>query len=538
MNIFRTSTAILLALGAASVTTSHAQEAQTPKLPIVRGSANLQDRGEYIDQMIADFVAKNQLPGLTMAIVQAPYIPRSAGYGKASLGHDELASTRTMWNVGPITQAFTAVAVMQLKERGKLALTDPIGKFVDGLPDAWRRVTVMELLQHSSGIPDYRPMLDNSQRYAPRDLIRLVADQPLLFRSGTDVRLSATDSTLLALAIEKAGGMPFHEFVRKYQIETEGLPATMFAADFASKAAIDRPSPAPVNDNQHSKFKSDPRFINPVEPATGYRAVNGALVEVGAPVSANLFGFGDLWSSAEDISKWDIGLAGSTLIKDAADRDIIYKPTKLANGSVVPAMAGWEFTHHPGFMEIKGDSPGFSSYLSRFTQSSELVCVTLLTNKEGVDLTVLARDIAVAYKDDLGPKTVRRSLVAEESKFGPEETVERIKASLAGAKVPLFATFDHQANASAVGDKLRPTTVVVFGNPKVGTKLMQDEQTVGFDLPLRLLVWQDDMGRTWVGYPDLDDMAERYGIADRATVDQMAKALRTVVSRAANVYQY
>jgi CubicO group peptidase (beta-lactamase class C family)/uncharacterized protein (DUF302 family) len=514
------------------------QSAPSPRLPIQRGNANLQDRGEYIDQLVADFIAKNKLPGLTMAIVQAPYIPRSAGYGKTSLDHDELASTRTMWNVGPITQGFTAVAIMQLKESGKLTLADPISKYVDDLPAAWRKVTILELMQHASGIPDYRELLDNSRSYSPKELIALVASKPVLFKSGTEVRQSATNATLLAMAIEKASGMSFHDFVWKGQIETVGLPSTMFVSDMATKAAEDRPDPTPTDRNQHSKFTSDPRFINPVEPATGYQMTNGQMVAVPRAASENLFGFGNIWSSAEDISKWDIGLAGSVLIKEAADRDVVYKPTKLANGTVVPAMIGWEFTHHPGFMEIKGNSPGFSSYLSRFTQSSELVCVTLLTNKEGVDLTVLARDIAAAYKDDLGPSIYRRSIIAEESKYGPAETIARIKSNLAAAKVPVFATFDHAANAEGVGEKLRPTTVIVFGNPKVGTKLMLDEQSIGLDLPLRVLVWQDEIGRTWIGYPDLDMLAARYGINDPATVTAVGKALEMVVNRAANVYSY
>jgi CubicO group peptidase (beta-lactamase class C family)/uncharacterized protein (DUF302 family) len=532
-------TALALALATTMLSPiGPAQAQQSPGIPIVRGDARLQDRGVFIDQLIADFIAKHGLPGLSMAIVQAPYIPRSAGYGKTSLDHDELASTRTLWNVGPITQAFTAVAVMQLKERGRLRLEDPIGTLVDDLPAAWREVTVMQLLQHSSGIADYRDALEGNRRYAPRELVALVASRPLLFQSGTQVRLSATNSTLLALAVERASGMSFHDFVRRNQIEAEGLPATMFAGELAEKAAVDRPVPAPAHDNQHSRFKSDVRFINPVEPATGYHLVDGGLVAATPESSANLFGFGDLWSSAEDISKWDIGLAGSTLIREAVNRDVIYKPTRLANGTVVPAMAGWEFTRHPGFMEVKGNSPGFSSYLSRFTESAELVCVTLLTNKEGVDLTVLARDIAAAYRADLGPAFANRDLVAQESKYGAAETVARIKAGLDAAGVPVFATFDHAANARGVGEALRPTTVVTFGNPRIGTRLMQDDQTVALDLPLRVLVWEDGMGRSWIGYPDLEALASRYGINDPATVAAMGRAVQAVVDRAANVYTY
>ena len=121
-----------------------------------RGKADLSVRGTYIDQRIAEFMAANDVPGLAMAIVQAPYIPRSTGYGRASLAHDELASTRTMWAIGPMTQGFTAVAVFQLQEAGKLDVHDPIDKHLSALPPAWAKITILDLLQHASGIPDYR----------------------------------------------------------------------------------------------------------------------------------------------------------------------------------------------------------------------------------------------------------------------------------------------------------------------------------------------------------------------------------------------
>ncbi len=98
----------------------------------------------------------HKLYGMTMAIVQAPYIPRSAGYGRASANYGELASTKTMWSIGPISQGFTDVAIMQLYERGKLDIRAPIAKYLANHPAAWQTIRVYELLQHASGISDYR----------------------------------------------------------------------------------------------------------------------------------------------------------------------------------------------------------------------------------------------------------------------------------------------------------------------------------------------------------------------------------------------
>lgn len=508
----------------------------SPAYRLWRGNPVLESHGVTVDQIIADFVRKHHLPGITMAIVQAPYIPRSAGYGVIDLHKDELASTKTMWNIGPITQGFTAVAIMQLKEQGKLSLNDPMSKYLTDVPTAWGKITILQLLQHASGLPDFREAgYDPARAYSPVQLVDLVRSKPLLFENGTDVRLSATNFILLGMMIERISNMSYHDYIDRYQIEPLHLGSTMFASDFAAQSFLDRPERSTFL--QHDKFKTQVPYINPVEPATGYMGDGAALTPIDPMASVNLYSYGGIWSSAQDISFWDIGLAGDLLVKDKADRDLIYKPTTLANGNVVPAMAGWEFTQH-GFMEVKGSSPGFSSYLSRFTAPDDLVCVTLLTNKEGVDLTDLAREIADAYKTGLGADVDPAKVITQESKYSVAETVARIKAHLATQKVPLFAIYDHAANAESVGLPLRPTQVIVFGNPKVGTKLMQERQAAAIDLPLRLSVWQDDRNRVWVGYQNINDLGSAYGVKDEATLAVIDKFLGELVGKAANVYAY
>ena len=144
-----------------------------------RGNAALSVRGKFIDQRIAEFMEKNDVPGMTMAIVQAPYIPRSAGYGRASLADDELASTKTMWNIGPLTQGFTTVAIFQLHEAQKLDLRDTIGQISadsagglgqdDGLPAPAAR------LRHSR-LPD-QPGLQGRPGLQARRSDRVVVGQ-------------------------------------------------------------------------------------------------------------------------------------------------------------------------------------------------------------------------------------------------------------------------------------------------------------------------------------------------------------------------
>jgi len=160
--------------------------------------------------MVYEFMEEQQIPGITLAIVQAPYITRVAGYGLSDIGQQRLASTKTVWNVGPMSQGYAAVAIVQLFELGKINLKDKASKYLPDLPSTWNGITILQLLQHASGIPDYRSQsgYDASKNQSSGDLITMVKDIPLAFAPGTDVARSATNFLLLALIVEKASGVP------------------------------------------------------------------------------------------------------------------------------------------------------------------------------------------------------------------------------------------------------------------------------------------------------------------------------------------
>ena len=115
-------------------------------------------------------------------------------------------------------------------------------------------------------------------------------------------------------------------------------------------------------------------------------------------------------------------------------------------------------------------------------------------------------------------------LVTLPSAHGATETVERLKALLAQKGIEVFAHIDHAAGAKKVGLPLRPTQVLIFGNPWAGTPLMQARQTVGLDLPLRVLVWEDGEGKVWLTYRPVKDLARQHHISDR---DETVRALDT-----------
>jgi uncharacterized protein (DUF302 family) len=125
-------------------------------------------------------------------------------------------------------------------------------------------------------------------------------------------------------------------------------------------------------------------------------------------------------------------------------------------------------------------------------------------------------------------------LVTIKSALGPEETMKRLEAEVKAKGLTVFAHVDHAAGAAAVNLPLRPTEVLIFGNARGGTPLMQAAQTTGIDLPLKALVWQDAQGKTWLSYNEPAFIAQRHGVdAHRVPAVAAIAELLDAVTKAA-----
>ena len=124
-----------------------------------------------------------------------------------------------------------------------------------------------------------------------------------------------------------------------------------------------------------------------------------------------------------------------------------------------------------------------------------------------------------------GLKTVK-------SEFGPEKTMDRLEAEIKAHGMTIFARINHAALAAEAGLALRPTEVILFGNPRGGTPLMQAKQTMGIDLPLKALVWQDAPGQTWLSYNEPAWLATRHEITGLdGPLAVMTKALGNIAAK-------
>lgn len=187
-------------------------------------------------------------------------------------------------------------------------------------------------------------------------------------------------------------------------------------------------------------------------------------------------------------------------------------------------------------MDIKGNVSGHSAFLSRFTDASELVCVTLLANKEGVDLTNLGRRIAAAFDSDkMGTGANDNLLYTYESQFSVPETMTRIEQTLHTMAFPSLPS-SITGKTPKKWDYNSSPTVIVFGSSKVGTKLMQDNPSISIELPLKISVWEDKNGSVWATFPQMRTMAAEYGLEAEPVIGKMQELLEKIVIKGASVY--
>jgi len=315
-----------------------------------------------LDPTIRKEMAKRQIPGLSLAIVRDGKVELARGYGMADLELSVPARPGTVYEIGSITKQFTAAAVMQLVEEGRIALDGKITKLVPGLPGAWDGVTVRHLLTHTSGIksttsiPGFQKNLRKD--YPQEEVIKLVADYPLQFKPGERWEYSNTGYFVLGMLLEKVGGKAYGELLRERIFAPLGMSSTR-ANDLSA-----------VIPNR----------------AAGYTLEKDGLHNADYLSMTQPFAAGVLVSTVEDLARWDAALQGEKVLK-AASKQEVFSPARLNDGSATTYGFGWSFGTISGHRVIGhgGGIPGFSSSLARFVDDGVTIIVLMNTDSASAD---------------------------------------------------------------------------------------------------------------------------------------------------------
>jgi len=342
-------------------------------------------RADKVDDYLKAEMAKRHIPGLSVAVVQDGKVVKEQGYGLANVELSVPATVDTVYMLASISKQFTATGIMLLVRDGKVGLDDGAGKYLDGLPKTWRGVTVRQLLNQISGIPEWVPNPNKDpllKTYTLAEITRRAAAKPLAFTPGSRFEYSNTNYNLLAGIIEKASGSPCGEFLRARIFGPLGMSAT---------GPYD---PMEIVGNR----------------AAGYIRLGGKLFNNTLVYDPSLFsGAGGLQSTVGDMVKWDAALAAGTLLP-ASDLAQMWTPPALPNGAHSGYGMGWVNQRLNGHRVLwhNGSLPGAMGFSGLFPEDH--LTVILLSNMSPLDgfdeaypFLPLGQGVAALYIPALAP---------------------------------------------------------------------------------------------------------------------------------------
>ena len=297
-----------------------------------------------IDAATAPYVASNNFTGV-IRVSRGGQLLVERAYGLASYEHNVANTSNTRFHIASISKAFTAAAVFLLIERGKLALTDPVTKFLPDYPKG-DTIQIQHLLAHTSGIPNLGgPDWEREERLVqtPSSLVKLFADKPLDFPPGSKSAYSNSNYNLLAAILERITSRPYGEGMRQLVFEPLELRATSHHGDM-TEAIVNRAIGVEPDGINGIRF---PRYID-----WSGRAGSGSLV-----------------TTAADLDKFVETLFGGRLVSPAS-LQLILAP---AEGNAY----GWAREERDGRKQMRagGRSPGFNSSIERYLDDGTTVIV-------------------------------------------------------------------------------------------------------------------------------------------------------------------
>jgi CubicO group peptidase (beta-lactamase class C family) len=317
-----------------------------------------------LEQVIQPYVQSKTFMG-SVLVARDSKVILSKGYGSANLEWNVPNTPTTKFRLGSITKQFTAASILLLEERGKLKLEDPIKMYLPDAPTAWDRITIFNLLTHTSGIPNFTSLAEYKTLQLsdtpPAKTIATVRDRPLDFFPGEKMSYSNSGYILLGYVIEKITGASYEQFVR----DSIFTPLGMKDSGYDSNSAIIERRAA-----GYSPSPSGP--------------INAGYVHMSIPHAA-----GALYSTTEDLLRWEQGLFGGKVVS-AASLKKMTTPFKnnYALGVVVRTADGRTVVNHGGGIE------GFNTFLAYYPDDK--LTVVVLSNINGPTPNAIATKLATA----------------------------------------------------------------------------------------------------------------------------------------------
>ena len=345
-----------------------------------------QEASDSVDAYLRREISTRRIPGLSVAVIRNGRVEKLAAYGVASLEFGVSATPSTLFNVASITKAFTAVAVMMQVEAGKLTLDDSIGHHLDSLPAAWRSVTVRQLLNNTSGLPDLsdNPYTAHSIAKTVPEAFRLLGDRPVEFSAGSKWSYNQTNYMLLGMLIEKLTGLPFDRYCVGRFFEPVGSQSAAFG---------DARTVIPSRATGYTMFRLDPAPPRRLDRPEVLYYESEPLTYAGGGLNVSVTGF----------AAWLVALEGGRFVTRRSLGEI-WNPAKLANGDIYnrPQTSsvwtayglGWVLIPRSAHQAVGGTGGLRAAF---FIYPDDHLAVVILTNLQGAGPESLVEGVAKFY---------------------------------------------------------------------------------------------------------------------------------------------
>jgi CubicO group peptidase (beta-lactamase class C family) len=338
--------------------------------------------GTQADAVVRSAMRTHQIPGVSLGVIRDGHLIKSTGYGWANVELRVPVSAASLFQSGSVAKQFTATAVMMLVQEGKIALDDPVSKYLpEAHAAAWGEASVRQLLSHTAGIPDIfgeldetsytKGILDFRRDYSEEELLRTYLALKLDFKPGEKWNYSNTGYEILGFLIHRVTGEFYGDFLQKRIFG----PLSMRSTRIISEEDI------------------VPNRVS------GYRIIDGKLKnqEWIAP-SLNTTADGGLYTNVIDLAKWDAALYTEKLLPRPMLAEM-WAPVRLNSGETYPYGFGWELgavNAHP-LIYHTGSNQGFYISIARYLQDRLTVIVlTNLDSSHSIPLEI-AEKVAAAY---------------------------------------------------------------------------------------------------------------------------------------------
>ena len=319
---------------------------------LLLGTAHANDATQRADQLMQKY--QGNVPGASLLVIKdgKPLLRR--GYGMANLEQHEQASPATNYRLASVSKQFTAAAILLLAEDGRLKLDDSVRHWLPSLPAMADKVTLRQLLSHTGGLIDYEDLMPASttEQLNDNDVLRMLsATTKSYFAPGTAYRYSNSGYVLLGLVIEKASGTTLPAFLQQRIFQPLHMVHTLMYVRGGPEVS-------------HRAY--------------GYSEQNGTWKRTDQDLTSATRGDGGIYSSIDDLAKWDAALYDDRLLSDAS-RKLAFSPHAKVVGEPYEASYGFGWRITGDTLWHSGESIGFRNVIVRWPKQH--LTVILLSNR-------------------------------------------------------------------------------------------------------------------------------------------------------------